>query len=73
MRAFKYVIAIDISKQYYQVENQHALSQCILHRESPDHPLDVYIHSGLIMGHVSSSSLAGLCMVQTGKLFDETL
>ena len=70
MRSYKYLVGMDISKQYHMVLNQHALSQCILHR---DHPNDVYIHNGLIMGHISSSSLAGYCMIQTGKLFDDLL
>ena len=55
------------------VLNQHALSQCILRRDHPTDPLDVYIHNGLIMGHISSSSLAGFCMIQTGKVFDDLL
>ena len=54
------------------VLNQHAFSQCILHRDHPNDPLDIYIHQGLIMGHISSS-WAGYCMIQTGKLFDDLL
>ena len=73
MRAHKFVIGMDISKQYHMVMNQHALSQCILHRDHPNDPLDIYVHKGLIMGHVSSSSLAGYCMIQTGKIFDDLL
>ena len=64
---------MDISKQYHMVLNQHALSQCILHGDHPNDPLDVYIHNGLIMGHIYSSSLVGYCMIQTGKLFDDLL
>ena len=73
MRAHKFVIGMDISKQYHMVMNQHPLSQCILHRDHPNEPLDVYLHRGLIMGHVSSSSLAGYCMIQTGNVFDDLL
>ena len=73
MRAHKFVIGMDISKQYHMIMSQHAHSQCILHRDHPNQPLDVYLHCGLIMGHISSSSLAGLCMIQTGKIFDELL
>ena len=64
---------MDISKQYHMVMNQHALSQCILHRDHPNDPLDIYMHKGLIMGHISSSSLAGHCTIQTGKIFDDLL
>ena len=73
MRSYKYLVGMDISKQYHMVLLQHALSQCILHRDHPNDPLDVYIHNGLIMCHISSSSLAGYCMIQTGKLFDDLL
>ena len=73
MRSYKYLVGMDISKQYHMVLNQHALSQCILHRDNTKDPLDLYIHNGLIIGHISSSSLAGYCMIQTGKLFDDLL
>ena len=73
MRAHKFVIGMDISKQYHMIMSQHPHSQCILHRDLPNQPLDVYLHRALIMGHISSSSLAGLCMVQVGKNFDDLL
>lgn len=71
IRSYKYVVGIYVYKQYYQILNHHALSQCILRQDNPNDPLDVYVHSGLIMGQISSSSLAGYCMIQTRKIFDE--
>ena len=41
MRAHKIVIGMDISKQYHMVMNQHVFSQCILHRDHPNYPLDI--------------------------------
>ena len=73
MRAYRYIIGMDISKQYHQILSQHPMSQCVIHRTNPNEPLDVYIHAGLLMGNISSSSLATLCMIETGRLFDATL
>ena len=46
-------------------------SQCILHRSEPGGPLEVFIHKATLMGHISSTSLAGLCFVEIGRLFDK--
>ena len=63
----------DISKQFHQILTQTFIAQCILHRSTFGGSLEVFVHSALLMGHVFSTSLAGLCMIQTGKLFDQLM
>lgn len=44
IHAYRYVFGLDIFKQYHQVLIQQPLSQCLLHRESPNNPLYVNVH-----------------------------
>ena len=62
---------MDISKQFNEIFTQHPHCQGILHRSDPNGPLEVYFHHAILMGHVSSTSIAGLCLVEAGKLFDK--
>ena len=71
IRAHKFIFGMDVSKQFNQIMTQSPYAQCILHRSKPDGPLEVSIHNAILMGHVSSSSLAGLCLIETGRLFDK--
>ena len=62
---------MDVAKQFNEIFTQPPYCQGILHRSNPDGPPEVYIHHAILMGHVSSTSLAGLCLLETGKLFDK--
>ena len=73
MRAHHFIFGMDISKQFHQILTQNPLAQCILHRSEAGGPLEVFVHKALMMGHISSTSLAGLCMLETGRLFDELM
>ena len=71
LRAGKYVLALDITRQYFQIFTKHPSAQCILYREDPRDPISVFRHNGLIMGNICSSNLAGSCMIQAGSIFDD--
>ena len=71
IRAHKYVFGMDVAKQFNEIFTQTPYCQGILHRSNPDGPLEVYIHHAILMGHVNSTSLAGLCLIEAGKLFDK--
>ena len=62
---------MDVAKQFNGIFTQTPYCQGILHRSDPDAPLEVYIHNAIHMGHVSSTFLAGLCLLEAGKLFDK--
>ena len=69
--AGKYVLALDITRQYFQIFTKHPSAQCILYRVDPRDPISALRHNGLIMGNICSSNLAGSCMIQAGSIFDD--
>ena len=73
LRAWRYVLALDISRQYFQVYSINPSAQCILYRKNPQVPIMVYRHRGLIMGSIYSSNLAGSCTIDAGSIFHEMI
>ena len=73
LRTGRYVLALDISRQYFQVHTKNPTAQCILYRKNPQDPIMVYRHRGLIMGSIYSGNLAGSCTIEAGSVFDEMI
>ena len=66
-----YVVALDVSRQYFQVYTKNPNAQCVLYRKTQQDPILVYKHRGLIMRTIFSSNQAGSCTIESGAIFDK--
>ena len=71
LRCGRYIVALDISRQYFQVYTKNPNAQCVLYRKNQHDPIMVYKNRGLIMGAIFSSNQAGSCTIESGAIFDK--